>query len=101
MVCVFPCNTSIEAVPQSLLYECLLQTRFKIHSLYGKLNLSPELSKYDCVKSELCQTLYIASFRSLQDEVVQTADSSYNDQETQCTVSKSTEVTECNLLSWV
>jgi len=69
--------------------------------LYGKLNLSPELSKYDCVKSELCLTLYNASFRALQDEGVQTADSSYNDQETQCTVSKSAEVTECNLLSWV
>jgi len=68
--------------------------------LYGKLNLSPE-SKYDCVKSELCLTLYIASFRALQDEGVQTADSSYNDQETQCTVSKSAEVTERNLLSWV
>jgi len=69
--------------------------------LYGKLNFSPELSKYDCVKSELCRTLYTASFRALQDEGVQTADSSYNDQETQCTVSKSAEVIERNLLSWV
>ena len=60
-----------------------------------------KLSKYDCVKSELCLTLYTASFRALQDEGVQTADSSYSDQETQCTVSKSAEVTEHNLLSWV
>jgi len=69
--------------------------------LYGKMNLSRKLSKCDCVKSELCLTLYFASFRALQDEGVQTADSSYSDQETQCTVSKSAEVTECNLLSWV
>jgi len=68
---------------------------------YGKLNLSLELSKYDFVKAELCLTLYISSFRVLQDEGVQTADSSYNDQETQCTVSKSAEVTEHNLLSCV
>jgi len=78
---------------------CRHVSRFTGH--YGKLNLSLELSKYDCVKSELCLTLYIASFRALQDEGIQTADSSYNDQETQCTVSKSAEVTEHNLLPWV
>lgn len=80
-----------------ILYHDL--SRFTDHN--GKLNLSLELNKYDCVKSELCLTLYIASFRALQDEGVQTADSSYSDQETQCTVSKSAEVMEHNLLSWV
>jgi hypothetical protein len=75
---------------------CRHVSRFTDH--YG-FNLSPELSKYDCVKSELCLTLYIASFRALQDEGVQTADSSYSDHETQCTVSESAEVTEHNLLS--
>jgi hypothetical protein len=69
--------------------------------LYGKANLSLELSKYNCVKLQLCLTLYTASFRELQDEGAQTADSSYNEQETQCTVSKSVEVTELNLPSWV
>jgi hypothetical protein len=55
-----------------------------------------ELSKYNCLEPELCLTLHNASFRDIQDEGIQTVDSSYNEQETQCTVSESVEVTELN-----